>query len=137
MKKIIKPVCVILMICLLSTGLVSCLGDNKDSAGVTYITMRINPEIELVADDDMQIVATNAINEDGEIVLSQLELVGMDADDAAEAFTEKATELGYIDVESEENTVYIDVVSDDEEDNEDIKEDLSDKIKNYFENNPC
>ena len=135
MKKIIKSVCIVLLLCLFATGLVSCGGNVDDAVGVTYITLRINPEIELVADDDMKIIATNAINEDGEIVLSDLELVGMDADDAAEAFTEKATELGYIDVESEENTVYIDVVSDDEEDNEEIKEDLTDKINGYFENN--
>ena len=35
----------------------------------TYVSLRINPEVELLADEDGTVIASNAINEDGEVVL--------------------------------------------------------------------
>ena len=104
------------------------------ATGMTYISMRINPEIELVADEDGTVVAVNPVNEDGEVVLTGTELVGMSVEDAGAAFTEAATELGYIDKEREDNTVYVDVLGENEEIEEQIEKKLSEKIAHFFQN---
>lgn len=107
---------------------------NATVTGMTYISMRINPEIELVADEDGTVVAVNPVNEDGEVVLTDTELVGMNVADAGAAFTEAATELGYIDTESDNNTVYVDVLGENEEIEEQIEKKLSEKITHFFQN---
>lgn len=107
---------------------------NATATGMTYISMRINPEIELVADEDGTVVAVNPVNEDGEVVLTDTELVGMNVADAGAAFTEAATELGYIDTESDNNTVYVDVLGENEEIEEQIEKKLSEKITHFFRN---
>ena len=134
MKKIIKSICVILMLSFLSVGFISCTSAGNDETALSYITLRINPEIELVADDDMQVVATNAINEDGEIVLAELDLVGMNVDEAVQTFADEAIELGYIDLKSEENTLYVDVVSEDEDCIEKIRDSITERVMECFEN---
>ena len=53
-------------------------------AGYAYVSMRINPEIELVTDENGEVVAANPINEDGEVVLCEVDMVGMSIDEAIE-----------------------------------------------------
>ncbi|MGM9665332.1 MAG: hypothetical protein ACI3XX_02195, partial [Eubacteriales bacterium] len=93
----------------------------------------INPEIELVVDKDEKVVSVNAINEDGETVLCELDLVGMTVEEAGEAFTDMAAELGFIDVDSEETTVYIMGNGENEELVNSIEEKLTEKINGYFD----
>ncbi len=100
---------------------------------LSYVSMRINPEIELVVDKEGEVVAVNAINEDGETVLCELELIGMTAEEAGEAFTAMATELGFIDVEAEEATVYILAEGKNEEFVKRLEEKLTKKINGYFD----
>lgn len=104
------------------------------ASAASYVSMRINPEIEVIADENGEVIAANAVNEDGEVVLSDLELVGMTVDEAGEAFADKSTELGYIDVDAEEATVYVDVESADGDSAEKLEKQLSDRIGRYFEN---
>ena len=107
---------------------------NATATGMTYISMRINPEIEMVADENGTVVAVNPVNEDGEVVLTDTELVGMSVEDAGTAFTEAATELGYIDTQSEDNTVYVDVLGENEEIEQQMEAKLSEKITHFFPN---
>lgn len=118
-------------------ALTSCSSSSDDSSGdgeeLTYVSLRINPEIELIADEDGTVVAANAVNDDGEILLTTVEVVGSDVEDAAAAFTEGANELGYI-TEGETDTVYIGVESADG-DSADIEEKLNKSVRDYFKNN--
>lgn len=131
MKKIFKKLSVLMGACLMGVGLYACDSTTTASAEeLSYIGMRINPEIELVVDADDEVVAVNAVNEDGETVLCEISLVGMSASEAAEAFTAAATELGFIDVNAEDNAVYIYV---DGEKAEALKEEISEKVNGYFD----
>ena len=65
MKKLISILLIVAFACI---AIASC--GNAESAGTTYISLRINPEIELIADEDGTVLCANAINEDGEVVLS-------------------------------------------------------------------
>ena len=113
MKKIKVLLFVTLAALLATSTLVSC-DVSRASAGktqirnepvnqlaATYVSMRINPEIEVIANEEGEVISANAVNEDGEVVLSDLNLTGMTVDEAGEAFADKSTELGYIDVNTE------------------------------------
>ncbi len=135
MKKIYRLISVVLAVLMLSTCFVGC--DFGPAAAQTqdfyYVSMRINPEIELVINKEGFVVAANAINEDGETVLCKIELVGLTAEAAGEAFTAMATELGFIDVDTQEATVYILTDGKDKEFVKDLEDKLTEKINGFFD----
>ena len=142
MKKMLKMISMMTAAVLAATALTACgttpaqkVADEDTDGALTYISMRINPEIEVVANEDGEIVSVNAINEDGEVVLSEVDLVGQTVAEAGETFTEVATELGYLDADSEDATVYIDAEGENEELSEKLEKDISERIHKYFDNN--
>ncbi|MBR2986410.1 MAG: hypothetical protein IKC63_00165 [Clostridia bacterium] len=139
MRKIISVTALLLATVTVLFTLASCLAPTEPSVhkdeGAVYVSLRINPEIELITDDNGTVLAANAVNEDGECVLSEIELTEKPIEEAAEAFTQTATELGYIDPDSTDNVVYVDVLGENEESATKVKKSLSEKINRYFENN--
>lgn len=136
MKKLYKIVSLLIGCCMLLACFSSCFLFPTTTANadeLSYISMRINPEIELVVDKEGEVVAVNAINEDGETVLAELDLIGMTAEEAGEAFTAAATELGFIDVDTEEATVYVLAEGKNEEFVKNLEEKLTEKIHGFFD----
>ena len=133
-KKLLSAILVTAFAC---TSLASCTAlVEKDSAAngaLTYIGLRINPEIEMVTDENGVVVSTNAVNTDGEVVLSEVELEGMTAEDAVVEFTDTAVDLGFMDPEAGKDTVYVDVNSENAEVTEKVEKSLSDKLMKFFE----
>ena len=74
MKKITRLISTLLVVTLGVGALASCAIDSDAEESLKYVSLRINPEIEMLADEDGEIVAASAINEDGEVVLSTVEL---------------------------------------------------------------
>lgn len=113
MKETFKKMAAFGVACALSASLVACGSSDKGGdtadASLTYVSLRINPEIEMIVDENGTVVACGAVNEDGDVVLGELSPEGQSVDDACEAIVDKATELGYIDPDGEETTVYADV----------------------------
>ncbi|MFW6284735.1 MAG: anti-sigma-I factor RsgI family protein, partial [Bacillota bacterium] len=98
--------------------------DAKDSTEEnTYLTVDINPSVEFIVNEDDEIESYTALNEDGEVVIADLDLEGKDYDEAMDLYLEEATELGYIDVDADDNAVQISTNEDDEEATEDTDED--------------
>ena len=108
--------------------------DTADTSGLAYVSLRINPEIELIADEDGIVVSANAVNDDGEVVLTTVDLVGSEIDDAAAAFAESSNDLGYV-KEGETDTVYVGVEGASAEATEELKGKLDKSILDYFNNN--
>lgn len=138
MKKLVKLMSSALAMVLMLGGLTGCDFNKEDekaenSEAATYVSLRINPEIELIANEDDEVVAVNAINEDGEVVLAISDFVGDTIEEATEEFVDIAVELGYIDVESEESTVYVHVDGESEEVIEDIEEKINTRVHKYFD----
>lgn len=136
MKKNVIRILSLVLTLGLSIGVLAACGSVPTAAeeNLTYVSLRINPEIEMVVDENNTVVAVNAINEDGDVVLADLELEGKSAEEAAEAFTDKAVELGYLDPGSEDATVYINVDGENVEISVKIKKNLTDQIHHYFDN---
>ena len=140
--KIKKLLSILAVAALACTALASCnsVANNADavapgaaSGALTYIGLRINPEIEMVTDETGTVVSANAVNADGEVVLSAVELEGQTAEDATVAFTETAVELGYMDPAAGKDTVYVDVQGENTEVKEKVEKSLSDKLMKFFE----
>ena len=133
-----KLLCLILVAVFACTALASCNKFAEKSAAegaLTYIGLRINPEIEMVTDENGVVVSANAVNEDGEVVLSVVDLEGKTAEDAVVDFTETAVDLGYMDPEAGKDTVYVDVNGENTEVVEKVEKSLSDKLMKFFEKN--
>ncbi len=111
--------------------IVGCSG--SVSAAEAYVTVDINPSIELVVNNRDEVVYVNALNEDAEVLLADLELVGLNVDDAMDIIIETAIELGYIDVDAEETYVSVSTTSDSAV-GEQIKERVKEAINNAFAN---
>lgn len=105
-----------------------------DKEALTYVSLRINPEIELLADEDGNVVAANAVNEDGEVVLATVDLEDKSVEEAGAAFTETANDLGYFTPDGEKDTVYIGVESTIDGEATELEEKLNRSIRDYFNN---
>lgn len=141
--RMLKMACTVLVAILTLSLIASCAAGNDvkevldntlDGQAVKYISLRINPEIELLADENDVVIDASPLNEDGEVVLSTVELEGKTVEDACVEFTETATDLGYLNPDGEKDTVYIDVESSVEGDDNALEEKLGKCITDYFKN---
>ena len=133
-KKLLSALLIAAFAC---TSFASCtaLAEKGSAANgaLTYIGLRINPEIEMVIDETGTVASANAVNADGEVVLSEVELEGKTAEEAVVDFTETAVDLGYMDPEAGKDTVYVDVNGESTEVVEKVEKSLSDKLMKFFE----
>ena len=133
MNKFFKFLGIVLAFCLLCCGVFACgTTTTANAEELSYISLRINPEIELIIGEDDRVVGVNAINEDGETVLCELDLIGLTAEEAGEAFTAAATELGFIDVDGEA-TVYVLACGENEEFTKNLENKIKEKINGFFD----
>ena len=98
----------------------------------SYVTIDINPSVEIIVNRREKVVYANPLNEDAEILLAELELEGMDLDEALDLIIETAIELGYIDPESEDTYVSVSSISENPEMAEKMKERAKEHINNAF-----
>lgn len=101
----------------------------------TYVTMDINPSVELIVSPREKVIYANPLNEDAEILLVELDLVGMDLDDAIDLIIQTAIDLGYISVdEAAETFVSIESINPNAEIQERINNKVKEHVNNAFEN---
>ena len=100
MKKISVIIAIMLTAVLLCTAFVGCTNKDKD-ADKTYVSMDINPSVNLVIDGEGKVEAVEAANEDAQVMLYGEVLVGKTAEEAFELIANLAIECGYL---TEENS---------------------------------
>lgn len=81
---------------------------------VRWVTIDINPSVELGLDGDDRVVSARALNEDGARLLGGLALQGKPAQEAVEEVASRAVAKGYLVAGAPENTVLIAVTGDEE-----------------------
>lgn len=142
MKNLLKKIiALIFVVCLFGGVFYGCNGLNSADEEYSYVSMRINPEVELVVDENNIIVSVNPLNQDAEVLLADTAITGTTLEAGSELIVQLATEAGYINVDSY-NEVFIDVVTDDDDDDaqEETKADkiaksMQDRIAKFFDNN--
>lgn len=98
MKKKIISLGAMLCAGAMAFSLAAC-GSESDGAGdSTFVSLDINPSVELVLDGDNKVVSVYGGNEDGQVLLyNEQSLVGFDVEAAVEKITSLAVEYGYLD----------------------------------------
>ena len=95
MKRILSLALCVLMLALTVSTLASC---TKEQGSASFVSVEINPAIELTVDAESKVVSVYAANEDASVLLyEQTGIVGADVEDAIEKITALAIELGYLD----------------------------------------
>ena len=98
----------------------------------TYLTIDINPSVELIVNKREKVIYANPLNEDAEILLADIEVIGLDLDEAVDLIIQTAIELGYIDIEAVETFVSVSSISQNAEMGEKIRERAKEHINNAF-----
>lgn len=115
---------------LTSLLLVGCM--NASAQDDVYVTIDINPSIELITTPRERVVYANPLNEDGELLLANLDLIGKKLDVAMDLIITEAINLGFIDVDAEESFVYVSTLGMDSEIGDKIRERVMEHINNAF-----
>jgi hypothetical protein len=109
------------------------LGCNSVAAEEAYVTIDINPSIDLTVNNKDKVIDANALNEDGETLLLELDLIGLSYEDAIELILDKAIDLGFIDVDSTETVVSVSAIGETAEFGETIRNKVMTKINEAFQ----
>lgn len=86
----------------------------------SFITLDINPSIELVANRNGDVLRYNALNEDAELLLSDMDLENKSLEEVTEEIIGEATDMGYIDETDNDNAVLVTVYEDEGEKQESL-----------------
>lgn len=129
-----KKVIVLLVAFVATLTLAACSNTGEvEASGSTLLAIDINPSVEFILDEEGNVLSVTASNEDAEVVLSNLDLVGLPYEDAVEAFIDEVVELGYIDVTTTDNTIIFTVGSEDEEQENSISVEAQEVAQGYLE----
>ena len=104
MKRLFAVLTALLMAVVMGFTLIGCIGGATEEAKASsYVSVDINPSIELTLDQNDKVISVRGANEDGQVLLyGETGLVGVDVQTAIAKITDLAVELGYL---SEDNKV--------------------------------
>ncbi len=124
------------LIILLGFGVLSWIGYRYlilTNRVVGYLMLDINPSVELAYNIDGEVLEVVSINEDADIITSDLDLVGLSLEDATEKVIDAAIETGYIDELSGDNAIVVTTSCEDEEDRLNIEKKVIENANSYLE----
>lgn len=75
-----------------------------------YVQLEINPRIDFICDRRFDVIYVRPLNHDAEIVLSDLDLIGLNIEDASTTFLNECAKCGFIDVNGIDNATNITVI---------------------------
>jgi predicted DNA binding CopG/RHH family protein len=101
MKKITKITSALLALGMGGMMLVACApdGDKSGDGQQKVMNISLNPQVEFVLDKDDKVITVNALNEEGNLIISAKafeNVEGKSAEEAAKLFVEVSAETGYL-----------------------------------------
>lgn len=108
-----------------------------DSNSKTIMNVSLNPKVEFVLDEDNKVLTVNALNEEGNIIITAeafANVEGKSADDAVKLFVEVSKETGFLikgNIEQGENQINVSLSGDSEQAKQ-IFNDVKNKISDYL-----
>ncbi len=100
---------------------------------LSYITISINPEVQLAIDSKDEVVEVISLNEDADILTSDLDLEGLTVEEATGKLIDSAMETGFLDEYNDDNTVVVTTINDNEKIRQDLEEKVMDRLNSHFE----
>lgn len=95
MKKMVATFCAVLT-CATGVCMMGSCGDKTAEAEKTVMNVSLNPSVEFVLDGKNKVVSVNALNEEGNLVVSAENFIGKDMDVAVTLFVEVSKETGFL-----------------------------------------
>ncbi|MFC0015998.1 MULTISPECIES: anti-sigma factor domain-containing protein [Allobacillus] len=93
-----------------------------------YVSIDINPSIELTVNKNDEVIDITGLNKDGTILINELKWQDESAVDLAEAIIQKSGELGYL---QKDHEVMVGISYLNDEDESDLLGQISEKLNNY------
>lgn len=118
---------------LMIVGTLGVFGYSAYALPKAYVSLDINPSVELATNSFGTVIDVNPLNEDGEKISEGLTLEGQKVEDALQTLIDEAKTEGYLD-ESLDNAVAVTVSTDDEAKGEDILQSAEEAVKSELEN---
>lgn len=91
-----KKVLPIILIVLLAAVAIYVFVSQKNSGELSYVFLTINPEVELGVDSDNIVKEVNPLNEDADVLLSDMDLIGKPIEDVTEEIIDSTEEIGML-----------------------------------------
>ena len=120
MKKVLPIVAIVLLLSVI--GYILFIKPNTED--YSYVLLKINPEVELGVDSNNIVKEVNPLNEDADVLISDMELIGKPIEDAAQEIIDSTNEIGKL-----ENNIELVVMNT----SEDTRLKLETKIKERIE----
>lgn len=95
MKKLISVLIALVLVVGAMFTLVACDTTDKDKPA-TVMNVSLNPEVEFVLDGNGKVISVNALNEDGNLIITAADFEGKTAEEAAALFVQVAHEMGFL-----------------------------------------
>lgn len=133
MKKLTSLLIVLVLVVGALFALTACDQTDKD-APTTVMNVSLNPEVEFVLDGHGKVVTVNALNEDGNLIITATAFEGKTAEEAAELFVQISHEMGFLvsgNAQIKNNDIEISI-SGETKDVEEIYNDVKASIQEYF-----
>ena len=132
-KRILSALSAVTM--LVAGGITLSACNEKTESKVMNVSL--NPKVEFVLDNNDKVVSVNALNEEGNIIISSdVEFVGVDADAAVKLFVEVSKDTGYLvsgNVQAGDNNIDVSI-SGDKKNAEKLFKSIKDEINGAFAN---
>ena len=133
MKKLTSLLIVLVLVVGAVFALTACDQTDKD-APTTVMNVSLNPEVEFVLDGNGKVITVNALNEDGNLIITATAFEGKTAEEAAELFVQVSHEMGFLvsgNAQIKNNDIEISI-SGEQKDVEAIYNDVKASIQEYF-----
>lgn len=134
MKKMKSLFIVVLMVAL-TFGIMGCTtapADEEYQISNAYLTVDINPSVEIITGEDGLVAEVNPLNDDAAVMLLDTDFAGLAVDDVVVQILALATELGYIGFD-EENAIVVTAAANTEEDTTDLEEKIAEKVQAFVQ----
>lgn len=135
--KRIKSGIILVLLLVLSVAFVGCSTAEQDNYNLekvsnAYITLDINPSIEIITDEAGLVDQVNGLNDDAIRLLVDQDFKGQTVDTTLNAILQLAIDFGYIDFDLE-NAVLITAGAETGETTEELETQVSEKVKAFIE----
>ncbi len=132
MKKLTAILVALMLIVGATLTFVAC--DVANDKPATVMNMSLNPEVEFVLDGHGKVISVNALNEDGNLIITAAVFEGKTAEEAAKLFVQVSHELGFLvsgNAKIENNDIEIEI-SGDATTAKELYDGVKAKITEYF-----
>src|SRR5690554_6681086 len=134
--KFLKQSPTLIIVLVLTLVFVGCNNTNKnynlENLSNAYITLDINPSIEIITNEEGLVEQVNGLNDDGIKLLVDTDFTNQSVEFVVEEILELAIEFGYIDFNLE-NAILITTSAETEEETEELEVNLSKKVQDFID----